>query len=81
MSFREIGQLGACDRARVLDVRGVKFPFILATCSVFAAIVLSSCGSRGGLAAEEEAVPPDAHEMKQFRRAELEDRREGLGWR
>lgn len=59
----------------------MKFAPLLALLSLLAGFLLSSCGSRGGLAAEEEAVSPEAHEMKQLRRAELENREQERGWR
>ncbi|BCX49407.1 hypothetical protein HAHE_33150 [Haloferula helveola] len=59
----------------------MKSPLLFGLLAAFAALLLSNCGSRGGLAAEEEAVAPEAHEMKQFRRSEYEQRGESLGWR
>lgn len=49
--------------------------------ALVASVVLSNCGTRGGLVAEEEIVPREAHEIKQLKRSEYQSRQEDLGWR
>lgn len=59
----------------------MKSASLIVACSLLMGLLLSNCGPRGGIVAEEERVPSEAHEMKQLRRAEIEERKEDRGWR
>lgn len=59
----------------------MKHPAVLFACALFSGLFFSSCGARGGLATEEAAVSPEAHEIKQLRRAEFESRETERAWR
>lgn len=59
----------------------MKSAWLFFASALFSGLLFSNCGPRGGLAAEEEAVQPEAYEMKQMRRSEFETREQELGWR